>query len=188
MQSEEFQHFAGRAAAGDMEALEALCRGMHEHLLCFLYVLGVRHSEVDDAAQDVALKMYEALDRYDPRRPFLPWLRGVARHVAIQRWQARARDEERLAEFRDYVHGQAIAAQEGERFPDFRMERLEQCLKSLTSRQREILDLRYTRTLDSGTIAKCVKLRPQSVRKALFRIREMLRRCMLREEVAQEGS
>jgi len=36
-----------------------------------------------DCLQETFLRVYRQLDRYDPQRPFGPWLLGVARNVAL---------------------------------------------------------------------------------------------------------
>lgn len=44
---------------------------------------GVPPQAVDDVVQDVLLTIHRARATYDPRRPFLPWLRAIAARRAI---------------------------------------------------------------------------------------------------------
>ena len=52
---------------------------------------GVPPDRVDDVVQEVLLTIHRARATYDPSRPFLPWLRAIARRRAIdaQRMQGR---------------------------------------------------------------------------------------------------
>jgi RNA polymerase sigma factor (sigma-70 family) len=44
---------------------------------------GVPMERLDDVVQDVLLTVHRARATYDPRRPFLPWLRAIAQRRAI---------------------------------------------------------------------------------------------------------
>jgi len=57
--------------------------------------LMVGEAQAGDCLQETFLRVYRHLDRYDPRKPFGPWLLGIARHVALD---ALRRDSRRPAE------------------------------------------------------------------------------------------
>src|SRR5688500_13501181 len=44
--------------------------------------LGVRDADLEDLAHDVFVVAHRQLERYDPERPLLPWLFGIAVRVA----------------------------------------------------------------------------------------------------------
>jgi RNA polymerase sigma-70 factor (ECF subfamily) len=76
------ESLARRAQTGDREALETLVRRyvrpVHAVAASFL----VEPADVEDAAQETFLRALGSMNRYDPRRPFAPWLYQVARNVA----------------------------------------------------------------------------------------------------------
>ena len=72
-----------RAQAGDVEALEQLFRRHWPaaHRVAFLVVHDACAAE--DIAQEAFLAAVRALDRFDRRRPFAPWLHWIAVNRAI---------------------------------------------------------------------------------------------------------
>jgi RNA polymerase sigma-70 factor (ECF subfamily) len=79
---ESDESLARRVQQGDRAALELLVRRyvrpVHAVIASFLF----EPSQVDDAAQETFLRMLRAIDTYDTRRPFAPWLYQVARNTA----------------------------------------------------------------------------------------------------------
>jgi RNA polymerase sigma-70 factor (ECF subfamily) len=79
---ESDETLARRVQQGDRTALELLVRRyvrpVHAVIASFLF----EPSQVDDAAQETFLRMLRAIDTYDARRPFAPWLYQVARNAA----------------------------------------------------------------------------------------------------------
>lgn len=43
------------------------------------------HAEVEDACQEILLRMYRAFDRYDPTRPLSPWVAKITYNVCLRR-------------------------------------------------------------------------------------------------------
>ncbi|MEX2048542.1 MAG: sigma-70 family RNA polymerase sigma factor [Gemmatimonadota bacterium] len=80
--SDSDEALARRVQGGDRQALELLVRRyvrpVHAVVASFLS----DPSQVEDAAQDAFVRALGAMDRYDPRRPFAPWLYQIARNVA----------------------------------------------------------------------------------------------------------
>lgn len=80
-----------RARAGDGEAIESLVRRyvrpVHAVIASFLS----EPADIEDAAQDAFLRALATLDRFDPARPFAPWLYQIARNVGRNRIASRMR-------------------------------------------------------------------------------------------------
>jgi RNA polymerase sigma-70 factor (ECF subfamily) len=79
---ESDESLARSVQRGDRQALERLVRRyvrpVHAVIASFL----AEPSQVEDAAQETFLRMLRAIDRFDARRPFAPWLYQIARNVA----------------------------------------------------------------------------------------------------------
>jgi len=76
---------------GSSEALEQLARRYLRPVAAVAAsFLGDAH-DAEDAAQETFLRAIDRIDSYDPRRPFAPWLYQIARNVARNRLDARAR-------------------------------------------------------------------------------------------------
>src|SRR5215467_3023975 len=73
---------ARAARGGDLEAFEGLVRRFQRRV----YGLACQHlrdpDEAQDLAQEVFVRLYRNLDRYDPDRPFQPWFWRLAANVA----------------------------------------------------------------------------------------------------------
>src|ERR1700742_3823312 len=78
------------AQRGSEEAVEALFRRhwRHSHRAAFLIVRDADAAE--DIAQEAFLAAIRALDRFDRRRPFRPWLHRIVVNRAIDHARARA--------------------------------------------------------------------------------------------------
>jgi RNA polymerase sigma-70 factor (ECF subfamily) len=71
---------------------EALYRDHYRRVfgLC-LRMLG-RPTQAEDAAQEVFMRAYRALDRYDSSQPFAPWILGIAGNYCVDLLRRRTRD------------------------------------------------------------------------------------------------
>jgi RNA polymerase sigma-70 factor (ECF subfamily) len=177
MDDNTLRELAARSAEGDLDALENLIRGFHGHLFSFLHLLRVPPGEMEDVAQDVVVRMYRSLGDYRTEQPFLPFLRGIARHAVADLWRSRAREGRRVSAFQAFVE-EHVASDPGARHLDIRADRLRQCLDRLPAKHREIVVLRYERGLESAAIAREVSQSAVAVRQALSRIRRTLRACV----------
>jgi RNA polymerase sigma-70 factor, ECF subfamily len=78
-----------RARRGEAAAFEALVRHYQDRVYALAWRLVYDEHLARDIAQDVFLRLYERLDRYDPARgPFEPWFLTLATNLALN---ARAR-------------------------------------------------------------------------------------------------
>jgi RNA polymerase sigma-70 factor (ECF subfamily) len=81
---------ATRVQGGDRPALERLVRRYVRPVSAVVASFIADPSQVEDAAQETFLRALRGLHRYDPRRPFAPWLYQVARNVARNHVAAQA--------------------------------------------------------------------------------------------------
>ncbi|MBX3472417.1 MAG: sigma-70 family RNA polymerase sigma factor [Planctomycetes bacterium] len=86
-------------ARDDRAALQGSFRALYQRhggrVYRFLRAQTGSDERAKDCLQETFLRLYRALDRYDPARPFAPWLLGIARNVAqdlLRREQVRATD------------------------------------------------------------------------------------------------
>lgn len=142
------------------------------------FVAAVVHDfrDRDDVLQDIAVAVLESFPSYDPARPFTAWAIGVARNQV--RLYLRRRRRDRL------VFDEATIACLAEAFSEIdaeqirRLDGLRECLGKLANRARSLCQLRYEQDLKPAAIADLVGMTPNSVAKALQRIRDQLRECL----------
>ena len=80
---------AARAAEGDPAAFEQLVARNERRVLTLAWRLVGRMDAAEDAAQEVFLRVFRYLHRFDARKPFAPWIMritvNVCRDVARER-------------------------------------------------------------------------------------------------------
>ena len=136
------------AQAGDADALEQLFRRHWPaaHRAAFLVV----HDAVaaEDIAQEAFLAAVRALDRFDRRRPFAPWLHRIVINRAIDFARARALRRE-VGE-----QPEAAAALDPPAWSDA----VTEALAHLDPEQRAVIVLRHLLEYTPGEIAKILGL------------------------------
>jgi RNA polymerase sigma-70 factor (ECF subfamily) len=71
------------ATGGDLDAFEELIRGLQRRVYGFSFQQLRDLDEAQDLTQEIFVKLYRNLDRYDPTRPFEPWFWKLAANTAI---------------------------------------------------------------------------------------------------------
>lgn len=166
---------ARRAAAGDPEAFGVLvdryvpaCRRMAR------VVLRDDH-DADDAVQDALLSAWGAIGRYDPARPFRPWLLRIVLNAArdVHRRRAVRATEE--------IPATAAARHSPERDADATLlqERLRAGLAALPERKRLAVTLFDMEGYAHAEIAELLGVPEGTVRSDVFHARRALREALL---------
>lgn len=149
----------------------------------------VRDANVrDDIVQQTALILWRTFDQYDRTRPFVSWARGIARNVILQHHRKSERNPVLLEP------GALDAVMEAcnetrEEDPGLYQEALQHCLRRITPKSRQLLEMRYQRSLSLAEMADLVHSTLNAVNQALFRIRAALQTCIgnYRRALMQEG-
>ena len=168
----EDAELSARAAAGDREAFGQLVeRYAGQARRMARGILG-NAEDADDAAQDGFLSALRSIERYDPARPFGPWLlRIVANSASDRRRRLRVRTTEALSP-------DAPAKEPGaDRITDrnaFR-QALGKALAALPTRQRIAVVLFDMEGYTHREIAEVVKVPEGTVRSDVFHARRALR-------------
>ena len=152
------------AQRGSAAALEQLFRAhWNRAYRAALLVVGDA-AAAEDIAQESFLAAVRALDRFDRRRPFGPWLHRIVVNRAIDWGRARALRRE-LA-----LDGVAEPAAAAEAVRDGgRSEELAGALASLVPEQRAVIVLRYLLDYTPGEIAELLDLPRGTVNSRLRR-------------------
>jgi RNA polymerase sigma-70 factor (ECF subfamily) len=166
------------AQRGSAEALEELFRRhwRRAHRAAFLVVGDTAAAE--DIAQESFLAAIRALDRFDRRRPFGPWLHRITVNRSIDFARARAlRAESALPA--------SGAEAEGEECTDAISEEVLAALAELGPEHRAVVVLRYVLEYTPGEIGEILGLPRGTVNSRLRRGLDRLRPAL--EETAKEA-
>ena len=171
----ESEALARAACGGDLDAFEALVRRYQRRV----YGLAYHHLrdpvEAQDLAQEVFVRLYRSLARFDPARPFEPWFWRLSANVAAS-YRRR-----RVAVPVDVPGGTAptatgmTAAAHADALP------LEQALADLDPGLRLPVLLHYYLDLRLEDVAAALGLSLPAVKSRLHRARAALRRLLVDE-------
>jgi RNA polymerase sigma-70 factor (ECF subfamily) len=151
------------AQAGSVSDLEALFRDHWPHAYRAAYLVVHDAAAAEDIAQEAFLAALRALDRFDRRRPFGPWLHRIVVNRAIDWTRARA--------LRREVGDDQLAATEAR--PDLPRRALAEgmavALADLSPEHRAVIVLRYLLEYTPGEIAELLELPRGTVNSRLRR-------------------
>ncbi|HZG50606.1 MAG TPA: sigma-70 family RNA polymerase sigma factor [Pyrinomonadaceae bacterium] len=184
--AEEGAHFAlliARARAGDATAFERIMLETERKVVAVAWRMLGNREDARDAAQEVFLRVYKYLDRYQPEQDFHGWLYritiNVCRDAARKRGsrldgaQLAARDgaDERAAP--EAVSNDANAEENAIRAQQRAW--LMSALQTLPEKERAALVLRDLEGLSTEEVARVLRSRPVTVRSQISSARAKLK-------------
>ena len=172
---------AARAAAGDGPAFRALVDSWRGRVLAFASRMTRDRALAEDLAQEVFLHLYQVLRRWDPERPFAPWMRRVTANCVLNRLRGRPAPARSLdggpegaglpADPRSPDPARCAEAADDARAIARRLEELPEAW-------RAVVALRYGEGLSVLEVAEALGLPENTVKTRLFRAREALREAL----------
>ena len=174
-----------RAAAGEGTCFDALVERYHRQMVNFVFRMVGNYETALDLTQEVFIKVYGSLGRYNPEFKFSTWIYKIASNTAI-----------------DYLRKQSVAlsplylVNDDEEFelpipakgpsPERALERsersaqIEEAISKLPPRYRELIVLRHVSDLSYDEIAEVTSLPLGTVKNRIFRAREAMRKHLIR--------
>lgn len=160
-----------RARRGDADAFGELVRRTQTSVFNVCYRLTGERREAEDLAQEAFIRAYERLDRFDPDRPFGPWMRRVAANHCLNRLSPRPAADVPLDEERDEdVQSRPEAIHEERE----QAEILWAAILALPTNYRAVIELRHFQGMSYDEIASTLSLPLSGVKSHLFRARKLL--------------
>jgi len=161
------------AQGGSEEALDVLVRRHWPLAYRAAYLVVGDPAAAEDVAQEALMAAIRALDRFDRRRPFGPWLHRIAVNRAIDHARARAaRAEIAAGDATETERRGPVPIQAGSCDP--RADGLAAALGGLSAEHRAIVAMRYLLDLTPGEIARDLGLPRGTVNSRLRRALDQL--------------
>jgi RNA polymerase sigma-70 factor (ECF subfamily) len=142
--------------------------------LCYR-MLG-EEEEAEDAAQETFLRAYRQFHRYDPSRPFQPWVFAIACHHCFDRLRRRklmvwlrADDEFQHPAWREPSPSPEDMVLQSEQ-----SERIQELLDRLSPKDRAVIVLRYWYDFSDKEIAQATGTTTSAVKSRICRARKAL--------------
>jgi RNA polymerase sigma-70 factor (ECF subfamily) len=166
-----------RVQRGDVEAFTPVVRRHLPSLRAFVALkLPVPHL-ADEVAHETFVFAFRHIQDFDPRRPFRPWLRGIAWNLVRAELQRFAREQVNRSRLEQLQLAELQAAV-AETTPPDEAGFLEECLGELPPRLRRLIEDRYRQGWTAKEIAAQWGRTEEWVRITLFRARQQLRACI----------
>jgi RNA polymerase sigma-70 factor (ECF subfamily) len=172
-----------RILGGERDLFTTLVKRYEKRVINYVYRITHRYEEAHDLAQDIFVKVYLALDRYDPKYQFSTWLFRIAQNSAIDALRKKAISEvpltrpasadenegkerefadDGISPYRALKNKQLSAA-------------IDTAVEKLPADYRELIQLRHFAELSYEEIASMKKLPLGTVKNKLFRARNLLK-------------
>ena len=165
-----------QARRGDLGAYDALMQAHQAAAFRAAYVITHDAAEAQDAAQEAFIRAYDALGRFDARRPFRPWLLRIATNLAVNRVRASHRRQAMIERYgsRDAATHNS-AGIEGRVLTRERSRRVWEAIGRLRPDDQRLLVLRYFLELSEAELAQTFEVAAGTVKSRLHRALAKLR-------------
>ena len=176
-----------RILGGERELFDVLLKRYERRIVNYVYRITHRYEEAHDLAQEIFVKVYLALDRYDPKYQFSTWLFRIAQNSAIDALRKKSISEVPLVRqaTTDEPEGKEREfADEGDISPYRALKNkelsaaIDTAVENLPPDYRELIQLRHFGELSYEEIASMKKLPLGTVKNKLFRARNLLKEAL----------
>ena len=172
-----------RILGGDRDLFGVLMARYEKRLINYVYRITHRYEDAHDLAQDIFVKVYLALDRYDPKYQFSTWLFRIAQNSAIDALRKKSLPEVPLSRpVTDEDGGTKEREFADDGISPYRALKnkqlsaaIDKAVLELPPDYRELIQLRHFAELSYEEIASMKKLPLGTVKNKLFRARNLLK-------------
>jgi RNA polymerase sigma-70 factor (ECF subfamily) len=172
-----------RILAGDRDRFTELVSRYEKRVINYVYRITHRYEDAHDLAQDIFVKVYLALDRYDPKYQFSTWLFRIAQNSAIDALRKKSLPEVPLSRpVTDEDGGTKEREFADDGISPYRALKnkqlsaaIDKAVLELPPDYRELIQLRHFAELSYEEIASMKKLPLGTVKNKLFRARNLLK-------------
>ena len=175
----------GRILGGERDLFTTLVARYEKRIINYVYRIIHRYEDAHDLTQEIFVKVYLALDRYDPKYQFSTWLFRIAQNSAIDALRkksiaevplARPTDEEPSGKEREFADG-GVSPYRALKNKQLSAA-IDDAVGKLPADYRELIQLRHFAELSYEEIASMKKLPLGTVKNKLFRARNLLKEAL----------
>ena len=172
----------GRILGGERDLFTVLVSRYEKRIINYVYRITHRYEEAHDLAQEIFVKVYLALDRYDPKYQFSTWLFRIAQNSAIDALRkksiaevplTRPTDDEPSGKEREFADD-GVSPYRALKNKQLSAA-IDDAVGKLPADYRELIQLRHFAELSYEEIASMKKLPLGTVKNKLFRARNLLK-------------
>jgi len=174
---------------GDKRSYEAIVRKYEKLVFNVVYQLLRDDSSAADVTQEAFVKAYKALNTFDRKRSFRPWLLRIATNTALNLIRANKPYESLESLLEEAPAEEPRSHQDVEKEVESVLvgERLEKVLNDMKPIHRHVFLLRYQRDLSYEEISEIMGEPVTTIKSLLFRARSKVREMFSEGEALVEG-
>lgn len=176
------EELVARVLAGDQGSFGILVARYQDRLVSFLFRMLRDLDTAHDLAQEVFLRVYQALDRFDPQFKFSTWTFRVAHNLGVdelRRRKVRWVPLQRQDAEDDSPWERELPSSDPSPYHDLRNEQrgtaIQEAIDALPGDYRELIVMRHYAELSYEEIAQLKRMPLGTVKNKLFRGRQMLK-------------
>ena len=185
MSGQDETSLVDRCREGEDEAWRELVDRFGQKVYSIAYHFTLKREDAEEMSQEIFLKIFESLDRYNGGYPLIAWIVALARNLCIDRYRRRKREQS----FR-FVSDEAVApllrALDDPSADAIRKERTKMLFSALAEIPEDLAEILVLRDLDGlayEEIGQALELPDGTVKSRLFRARaEVARKIRERHE------
>ena len=171
-----------RILGGERDLFTTLMSRYEKRVINYVYRITHRYEDAHDLAQEIFVKVYLALDRYDPKYQFSTWLFRIAQNSAIDALRKKSIAEVPLVRPTEEEPGGKEREFADDGISPYRALKnkqlsaaIDKAVENLPADYRELIQLRHFAELSYEEIASMKKLPLGTVKNKLFRARNLLK-------------
>ena len=183
-----------KARDGDVAAFEELIRQHQQKVFNIAYRMCQNYDDASDMAQEALIKVYLNFDKFDGKSQFSTWLYRVTTNSCLDQIKKKKKNPTvSLDNEIETKEGTAVREMESpDRTPEEEMENkelsreLNECLKKLSEKHRNIIILRDINGMAYEDIAKTLLCSVGTVKSRVNRARAALKKILINSELFLE--
>ena len=182
MAQDKDEELVAAVLEGEVEKYEVLVKRYQGRVVNYLYRFLRSLDDAHDMAQEVFVRVYGALDRYNPQYKFSTWLFRVAQNAAIDSVRKRRiytvsmeRRENKEGETSSFDFPSQGPSPYGDMHNRECGDAIGRAIADLPEEYRELIHLRHFGELSYSEIAELKEMPLGTVKNKLFRGRQMLK-------------
>jgi RNA polymerase sigma-70 factor (ECF subfamily) len=174
------------AKSGDQEAFRHIVERYQGAVYNLAYRMLGTPEEAEDAAQEIFVRIYRQLGRYDPERKFSTWTLAIATNFCIDQLRRRRMQLVPLENIIPWARTRD-SGPEGEALSSESRDEMQRLLKRLPEKYRAPLVLRYWEDLSCAEIAEILGVPEGTIKTQIHRARKQLGKMLEGAEERQDA-
>ncbi|AIQ72368.1 MULTISPECIES: RNA polymerase sigma factor [Paenibacillus] len=166
--------------AGNREAYRTIIQAYERKIYTYCYYILRSHEEAEDAVQDIFVKVYQELRRYEKRVSFSAWLYKVAYHHCLDQVRKRKRRKRLLSLYKEQQPKAYYNPNDEEPLQKLFMD-------DLTAEESNLLILKVVEQYSFEEMGQIMDCNSATLRKKFERLRKKLVRQRMNEGGSPHG-